>query len=226
MHAPTYAIGRAAGRFVSAMYVRHRVVHPERLRRAGPFLLACTHIGHLEPILLSGWMTRPVHWVAREEFFRFRPAASVLRRLGAIEIDRFGVPVRAVRESIRRLGRGEIVGIFPEGGRTHGNGQAVRGGRVRGGVATIAMRAGVPVVPVVMLGLDAMQAVGTWVPGRRTTVRTIVGEAIAPAALGTRTGRRARRQAMTAEVAAAFISLYQELTGEKSPGSERPGGPA
>ena len=213
MHAPTYALGCAAVRFVGGMYVRHRIVHPERLRRPGPFLLACTHIGHLEPMLVSGWMRRPVHWVAREEFFRFRPAAVFLRRVGAIEIDRFGVPVRALRESIARLTRGEIVGIFPEGGRTHGRQQAVRGGRVRGGAACIAMRANVPIVPVVVLGLDTFQNLGPWVPGRRTTVRTIVGEAIPPAAFGDRVGRRMRRQAMTAAIAASFMALYRELVG-------------
>ena len=211
MHAPTYALGRAAARFVRGMYMRHRIVHPERLHRRGPFLIACTHMGHLEPVLVSGWMRRPVHWVAREEFFRFRPAASLLRRMGAIEINRCGVPVWAVRESVRRLGRGDVVGIFPEGGRKYGPQQAICGGRVRGGVATIAMRANVPVVPVVVLGLDAMQAARVWVPGRRTTVRMIVGDAIPPADFGPRVGRGARRRAMTERIAAVFISLYGEL---------------
>lgn len=216
MHGPSYLVARAMVRFVSGMYVRHRVVHPERLRRPGPFVLACTHIGHLEPPILCGWMRRPVHWVAREEFFRVRPASHALKRLGAIRIDRRGVSVSAVRESIRRLNAGQVVGIFPEGGRTHGDAQAIRGGKIKGGACLMAIRAGVPIVPVVMLGIERLHCIGPWMPGQRTTIDTIVGEPIFPPGNVLRIARRTARQAMTADLAAAFIRLNDELVSTRA----------
>ncbi|MGC4032937.1 MAG: lysophospholipid acyltransferase family protein [Tepidisphaeraceae bacterium] len=208
MHRPSYALSRAMVRFVSGMYLRHRIVHAERLRRPGPFVLACTHIGHLEPAILGAWMQRPVHWVAREEFFRFGPAARLLRRLGAIRVDRRGVPVSAIRESVRRLHHGEIVGIFPEGGRTHGDDQAIHGGEIKGGACLIALRAGVPIVPVVMLGTDRLQTIHPWIPGQRTTITTLIGSPITPATIDNKNLFRQARRDMTAQLANAFVDLY------------------
>ncbi|MDB5326108.1 MAG: putative acyltransferase, partial [Phycisphaerales bacterium] len=210
MHRASYAIGRGIARHIGCMFVHHRIIHGQRLCRPGPYLMACTHIGHLEPVLLCASMARPVQWVARLEFYRRWWAAAVLRKVGAIPVDRFGVPVSTMRESLRRLANDQIVGIFPEGGRTHGPQQAIRGGPIKGGVCLLAERAGVPIVPVVMLGIDKMHAVQPFVPGNRTTICTIVGPAIWPSSLRDRVDRRERRKALTAELANAFIELNQE----------------
>lgn len=210
MHRVSYAIGRGIARHIGCMFVHHRVIHGQRLRRPGPYLLACTHIGHLEPVLLCATMQRPVQWVARLEFYRRWWTAAVLRRVGAIPVNRCGVPVSTMRESMKRLRAGDIVGIFPEGGRTHGARQAIHGGPIKGGVCLLAERAGVPIVPVVMLGLDALHAVEPFIPGNRTTIHTIVGPAIHAPAVQTRIGRRARRHVLTATLARAFIDLNNE----------------
>ncbi|HEX8325458.1 MAG TPA: lysophospholipid acyltransferase family protein [Tepidisphaeraceae bacterium] len=186
------------------------MVNAERFDQDGPYVLACTHAGHLEPALLTATLRRPVHWVARVEFFRPRWAALLLKRVGAIPVDRNGVPVRTIRTCVRRLGEGQIIGIFPEGGRTTGPDQAVLGGPVRGGACLIAMRAGVPVVPVVIRGLDAFHHIERWVPGRRTTVQTLVGQPILPADFTPRAARRTRRREMTARLGRAFVDLYQQ----------------
>lgn len=210
MHRPTYALSCAIARFVAGMHVRHRIVHRERLQHHGPFIIACTHIGHLEPVLISSVLTRPVHWVARVEFYRNRFAAGYLNRTGTIPVNRNGVPVSTIRTAAAMLGEEKIVGIFPEGGRTHGLQQAIHGGPIKGGVCTIAMRAGVPIVPVVVLNIDAMHAVSNWMPGRRTTIQTLVGRPIMPCHGGGRIGRRVNRQQMTEQLAQAFIELYAE----------------
>ena len=211
MNRSVYAIVSGACRFVHGMYVRHRVVHGHRLRRAGPFVLACTHHGYLEPAVVGTVLDRPVHWLAREEFFRSSWSAAALRAVGAIELDRRGVPVRAVRAALARLGDGKVVGIFPEGGRVRGDTGVVRGGPIRGGACLLALRAGVPVVPVVVLGVDRLAGGSTWVPGRRTAVRTIVGPPLPPPPLLPRAGRRDRRRRMTADLKRAFVALHQEL---------------
>lgn len=210
MHRPTYSIGRAIARYVGSMFVHHRVIHPQRLRRPGAFLLACTHIGHLEPVLLTTALQRPVHWVARIEFYRHRWAAEALRRFGAIPVNRFGVPTSTFHHCLDRLAAGQIVGIFPEGGRTHGANQAINGGPIKGGVCVIAERAQVPIVPVVVLDIDTMHAITPWIPGQRTAIRTIVGEPIFPSPSRDRSGRRQRRIELTKRLADAFMLLHAE----------------
>ena len=206
-----YAFSRRAGRFVGGMCLRHRAVHPERLWRGDGFVLACTHVGHLEPFVLSGTLRRRVHWLAREEFYRFPPLAWALRAVGAIALDRYGVPARAVRRSIELARSGEIVGIFPEGGRTIGNARVTHGGPIKGGACLIAMRANVPVVPVVVLGVEALHAIEPWLPGRQTPIRTIIGEPIWPPGNVPRRDRRSARRAMTERLRQAFVGLHAEL---------------
>lgn len=211
MHRPTYALARSIARFIGGLHVRNRVTHGHRLARRGPYVLACTHVGHLEPALLTTLTHRPIYWVARVEFFRYRWARTLLHGVGAIPVNRCGVPVRAVRESVRRLRDGGVVGIFPEGGRTTGDRQAVLGGAIKGGGCLIAARAGVPVVPVVVVGIDALHAVAPWLPGRRTTVRTIVGPPILPYDPTFCRERRECRHEMTRQLRAAFVALHAEL---------------
>jgi 1-acyl-sn-glycerol-3-phosphate acyltransferase len=182
----------------------------DRLRRHGPFIIACTHVSHLEPVLLSSMIDRPVRWVARAEYYRPWALRRLLNLSGAISIQRTGQPpVRAVRRSVERLRAGEIVGIFPEGGVMRKRQAIFRGGVCKGGVATIAMRARVPVVPVIMLGTEKLNAIEPWYPGRATKVWIAVGDAIDPPPAD-RTARRAGRRALTAELRDAFISLYQD----------------
>ena len=54
------------------------------------------------------------------------------------------------------LGRGELFGIYPEGTRSH-DGRLYRG---KTGVARMALEAGVPVVPVGLIGMFALQPAG------------------------------------------------------------------
>src|SRR5579862_8478914 len=104
-----YRLCRLGGRFVFLCTMRLQFIRPEMAHRPGPYLLACTHLSHLEPFLLSVPVSRPIDWVTRTEFFKCRPIAWLLRAINAIEVRRFGVPVSAVRKSIRRLQSGRVV---------------------------------------------------------------------------------------------------------------------
>ncbi len=208
---PYYRLGLYLVSFTKQQCVREIVLHRHRLDREGPFIIACTHLSHVEPLLVATLVKREIRWMARLEFHRHWLLGPAMRGLGTFCVNRQGVPVSAIRKSDQLLASGEIVGIFPEGGCRKGNDLAFRGGRIRQGVATIALRAQVPIVPIVILGTDKMTDADAWLPGKYGRAFTIVGETIIPPPVPPRAEWRRTRQALASQVETGFITSYQEL---------------
>ncbi len=185
------------------------MLNAERADRAGGFILACTHLSHLEPFLVSGIIDRQVRWMARIEFYRQRWSAVTLRLGGAFPVDRFGCSIRAVRTAVRLAESGECVGIFPEGGVAQGQQSILRGAPFKHGVCTIAIETRMPVVPVVVLGSDRLNRVGPWLPFRRARLYVAFGNEILPPP---RSGsRRADRAEMAVRLRDEFVRVYHDL---------------
>lgn len=116
----------------------------------GPVVFVANHHSHIDtPTLLTSipdrWRKKIVVGAAADYFFgtRFGAAYSALV-IGAIPIERNKVGRKSADLARSLVDRGWSLLIFPEGGRSpDGWGQPFRGG-----AAYIAMRAGVPVVPV------------------------------------------------------------------------------
>ena len=204
-----YRLGYLSGRFVFFNTMRLHLIRPEMARRKGPYLIACTHLSHLEPFLLGVLVPRQIDWITRIEFYRYHFLAWMLRGLSAIEVRRFGVPVSTIRTAIQRLKRGRVVGICPEGGVANGRNSCIRGAPIKRGVCLISYRTGVPVLPVVILGADKLNCVWPWLPVRRARLWVAFGErVIAPRC---DLDRRAARQVMADELQRQYVQLYEEL---------------
>src|SRR3954471_10620947 len=116
-----YAAGRGVGRFIFLCTMRVRRIRPDVPECAddggavaGGYVLALTHLGHLDPFLTSTLVRRPIRWMAREEMFRIPPVGWLVRRLGAFSVDRRGIPVSSIRRAIELAKAGNAVGICPE----------------------------------------------------------------------------------------------------------------
>jgi 1-acyl-sn-glycerol-3-phosphate acyltransferase len=204
-----YRLGHCAGRFTFFCTMRLKVIRPDAVDRSGPFLLAVTHLSHMEPFLISVLLPRQVDWLARIEFYKYRPIARILTWLDAIPIRRFGVPVSAIRTGIRRLNEGRIVGICPEGGVCQGDLSCMRGASIKRGVCLLSYRTGVPVLPCVMLGSDKLNRVKPWLPFRRARLWVAFAEhAIEPRR---DLDRKAARELMAGELQEQYLRLYHEL---------------
>lgn len=177
----------------------------------GPYILACTHLGHLDPFILSTVIRRhPVHWLARAEFWERRWAAWTMKRLHAIKVRRFGVAASAIREAIRRLNNGCVVGICPEGGVVGGAESMLYGGPMKKGVCLLSYRTGVPVLPCVVLGTDRLNRVRPWLPFKRAHLWIAFGPRLIHPQPGY-TCRRAAREAMAGELAREYLTMFEEL---------------
>src|SRR5688572_14149333 len=134
-----YRISRGFGKFTFFCTMNTHVLHPQRVERQGAFILAVTHLSHLEPLCASILVRRKIDWMTRKEFYKYRISEWYLRSIDAFKVNRQGIPVSAIRTAIERLRMGRLVGICPEGGVVHGPEAAVRGGSIKRGVCSVAI---------------------------------------------------------------------------------------
>lgn len=109
-----------------------------------PFIIAANHRTFADPPLLavtSG--CSKFGFVAKEELFRIPVFGWLIRKLGAFPVTRGKGDFSVINESVSRLKEGKRLVIFPEGTRS----KTGKVGKGKTGVALIAARAGVPVVP-------------------------------------------------------------------------------
>jgi 1-acyl-sn-glycerol-3-phosphate acyltransferase len=148
----------------------------ERLPATGGYLLLSNHQSFLDPPLVGLVVPRRVNFLARQTLFRNRIFAWFISSLDAIPIDRDGIGLSGLKETLRRLKRGEIVLLFPEGTRSvDGELQSLKPG-----FSALAQRAGVPLVPIALDGAQIAFAKGAKFP-RPAVIHLAVGEPISAA---------------------------------------------
>ena len=205
-----YRFATSIGRGIRFMSLRVHLIRPEAAEREGPYLLACTHLSHLEPFILSTIVRRKIDWMARIEFYTYRVFGWMMHWVDAFGVRRFGVPVSAIRTAIHRLEKGRCVGICPEGGVAQGANSVMRGGPVKRGICLVSYRTGIPILPCVMLGTDKLNCVRPWIPYKRGTLWVAFGPRLIHPPRDEPDRRKARAM-MADELTREFVSLYNEL---------------
>ena len=76
------------------------------------------HQSHLDPVLVGLASDQRLNYLARDTLFGFAPFRWLINSLDAIPIDREGLGLGGLKETLKRLKRGESVLMFPEGTRT------------------------------------------------------------------------------------------------------------
>jgi len=123
-----------------------RVTGTENVPHDGGLVVAANHRSYLDPPLLGAWFPRTIHFMAKQELFKMFILGRLIRAVHAFPIDRDRADVASIRQALRILKRGDVVGIFPEGTRNlAGEAQA------RGGAVLLGATAHCPIVPVALV---------------------------------------------------------------------------
>ncbi|MER5493065.1 lysophospholipid acyltransferase family protein [Streptomyces sp. NPDC002490] len=154
---------------------RPRIEGLHHVPDGGAGIVAGNHLSFADHFLMPAVLHRRITFLAKAEYFtgpglRGRIVAAFFRSAGQIPVDRSGreAGAAAIREGLGVLARGELLGIYPEGTRSH-DGRLYKG---KVGVATMALTAGVPVVPCAMIGTFEAQPPGRLLPRPRpVTIR-------------------------------------------------------
>jgi 1-acyl-sn-glycerol-3-phosphate acyltransferase len=124
----------------------------------GPLVLVANHVHVLDPIFVAFSLPRWITFVAKEELFHSLFLRLWLRWAGSLPLQRDGRvrEKQRILESARQaLEEGLILGMFPEGGRSH-DGKLRKG---KPGSAVIASKTDVPVLPVGVIGTDKIHGI-------------------------------------------------------------------
>ena len=136
----------------------------EHLPASGPYLIAANHHNYLDGIVLGVAAPEPISFLVMPRVWRATPLHPMFHRhIGSIPIDLERADVGALRRALYMLQSGKVVGIFPEGP------FSVRGRLEPGlpGVALLALRSGVPVVPAGIRGTyEALAGRRGYIPRR------------------------------------------------------------
>ncbi len=138
--------------------------------------MAGNHFSHVDVVLI-GQSLGPIRYLAVDELYG--QAAwfdRLITWLGAIPMSRVKVPLTALRTALDYLAAGGVVGVFPEGRRVWTWGEVTS---PKKGAAWLAVRAGVPVVPVAIWGTQESFGRGA-TRIKRWPVRISVGPALQP----------------------------------------------
>ncbi|WP_086821200.1 1-acyl-sn-glycerol-3-phosphate acyltransferase [Allokutzneria sp. NRRL B-24872] len=160
------------------LFFRPTIEGLENVPRKGGAILASNHLAVADSFFLPLMVPRRVTFLAKREYFtgkgikgRFKKA--FFSGVGQVPIDRASAAAAqdALDTGVRLLREGHLLGIYPEGTRSP-DGRLYKG---KIGVARMAMEAGVPVIPVVMVGTDKANPIGSkmWRPHR---IRIVIGE--------------------------------------------------
>jgi 1-acyl-sn-glycerol-3-phosphate acyltransferase len=205
-----------------ALYVTERVYVPLMFRwranrrsplpEEGPALILANHRSPVDPLMI--WMNhhldyrtglvRPISFLMAREYYHVRGIQWICEANQSIPVDRDGQDMGGAREALARLKRGDLVGVFPEGRIHEGPGM----GPWSPGIAWLALRSQVPVLPVWIAG--TLPPVTMVYPFRTPTrVRVTFGD---PIDLSAYRGRRIT-QPLLREVTDLLMRRVGELGG-------------
>ena len=149
------------------------IINKENLRETGSYIFATNHLGILDALL-------PFYTLDRWDFFI--PVAekwgeyAFLRWAGKylnlIFIDRYNPDIRALRTILRRMDKGEVLIIAPEGTRSKTEKMA----EGKPGVAYLASKSQFPVIPVAITGTEDRVFFSNLKRLKRTPVRGTIGK--------------------------------------------------
>ncbi|GAB2851232.1 lysophospholipid acyltransferase family protein [Streptomyces deserti] len=188
---------------------RPRIEGLEHVPESGPAIVAGNHLSFSDHFLMPAVLRRRITFLAKKEYFtgpglKGRLTAAFFRSAGQIPVDRTGKEAgqAAIREGLGVLSKGELLGIYPEGTRSH-DGRLYKG---KVGVAVMALKAGVPVIPCAMIGTFEAQPPGKVIPNLHPVVIRF-GEPLDFSRYTGMENEKAILRAVTDEIMYAILSL-------------------
>ena len=161
-----YGILWILARAIGKIWFRYQVLG--QIPGTGGLLVAANHASYLDIPLLGCGMKRRAWYLGRSDLFPVPVLNGVLRSLGWIPVRMGRLDREAFGKAISLIRAGEVVVIFPEGGRS-------RDGHLRppkAGIGVIVSQTGCPVVPAYLKGtFDVLPTGARWPRRRQVTVR-------------------------------------------------------
>lgn len=217
----SYWLIRATGRPVIWLTSRQTVLHVERARQPGPYILASSHLSPYDVPGLIAVTPRYLDFLSITEMLKNPFVARLFKAMNCSFVDRHRADSAAAHSLAGRLRRGRVVAMFPEGGIRAESASVINGGSFKPGVIRLAQLANVPILPCVILGTIGYAKPTSWIPHRSVRFGVNYGQPIHLAG----EDQAQARVAATEQLRQAYLALAGELRDamEKRKASGPPG---
>ena len=158
-------------RFIIGVIADVELIGLENIPTEGNFVIATNHLGRLDVTLLFYALEGDFILMIAEKYEHHLLFGPIGKAMNGIWMDRFNADVGAIREVFNRMKAGGILVIAPEG--TRSKTEAMAEGKP--GVAYLAMKAGVPIVPVALTGTEDRLVVEQLKHFKKSAIKIIVG---------------------------------------------------
>lgn len=167
---------RILARILLPLIAKIEIQNLDRLPKSGSYVMAANHLGRLDAILAVLLANRSdVVVIIADKYRRSLLWRGLVYLVDGIWINREVADFRALRQVQKRLEAGHPLGIAPEG--TRSPTESLQLGKP--GAAFIASRAGVPVIPISIIGSEDSKVRQRLLRGKRLHIQIRVGEPFA-----------------------------------------------
>ena len=128
---------------VYKLFYNFHIEGVENIPQDRALVMASNHRSYADPVILTMPMKKPVTYMAKEELFKNKLFGWFIRKLGAFPVKRGTGGMQVIDDAVDILESGRHLVIFPEGTRSKDG----KVGKGKTGVALIAARSGVDVLP-------------------------------------------------------------------------------
>jgi 1-acyl-sn-glycerol-3-phosphate acyltransferase len=136
------------GNFIKLIWL-NKVTGLENIPKKKAFIISANHLSYFDFLMLAAVCPRRIYFLAGEVFFRKWQWKWLVKATKQIKVDRNSKDKsKSIKEVIKYLKEGKVIGIFPEGTRS-------ADGKIHdfyNGAVRIALKSKVPIVPVGIKG--------------------------------------------------------------------------
>jgi len=173
MNKTSHRILRFTVRLILHLIANVETVGMENLPASGGFVIAANHIGRLDAALVYYILDRSdIIMMVAEKYEKYAFYRWLVKLANAMFVDRNNADLHIVRETLRRLQQGQILAITPEGTRSKTGAL----NKAKAGGLYLAMKAGVPILPVGLTGTDDRLVIERLKHFRRLNIQVVAGQ--------------------------------------------------
>lgn len=134
---------------IAKILYRYKKIQEENVPKNDSAIICSNHIHAMDGPLVIVATKRHVKCMAKMELFKTKPLSWLMNKYGTFPVTRGKLDKVTLQKAYDVIEEGNILGVFPEGGRREG---LTRQTKLKNGAAYMAVTTGAPVVPVAIKG--------------------------------------------------------------------------
>ncbi|NLO89722.1 MAG: 1-acyl-sn-glycerol-3-phosphate acyltransferase [Clostridia bacterium] len=143
-----YKLGKVLFASLFTYLCRWKVRGANNVPKEGPVVIVSNHLSLWDPMAVGAAIERRIYFMAKAELFKYPIVGLIVKSWGAFPVRRGHLDREALKNAMKVLKRGDVLGIFPEGKRSPSG----KLQKFKPGAVSLAAKYGAPIVPVGLIG--------------------------------------------------------------------------